>query len=249
MYSKDASCMISKLFSPLALCLLLALACNSPVEKPDVPVTPVDTVILEDKEPPIPTPEDTIAFEERLADYESKDRVFWQKPDLVVDRLGDLSTKTVADVGAGSGYFARRLAYKAKKVIAIDIDPNFISFMDSIKLVELPRDIQQKFETRLATFDDPKLEKGEADIVLMVNTYLYIQDRVDYMRRLKEGLAPGGKVVIIDYKKKRIPLTNPPQRIRVPLFEVEDELFEAGYSRVISDDTSLDYQYIIVARN
>lgn len=238
-----------RLSSTLAIFFfIIASSCKNANDEPIDRPRYIDSLETSTSVEPKGSPEDSIAFEERLADYESKDRVFWQKPDLVVDRLGDLSTKTVADIGAGSGYFARRLAYKAKRVIAIDIDPNFIHFMDSIKVVELPTDIQQKFETRLATFDDPKLNPKEADIVLIVNTYLYIQDRVVYMRRLKEGLAPGGQVVIIDFKKKRIPLSNPQQGIRVPLFEVEEELFEAGYSRVISDDTSLDYQYIVVAK-
>jgi 2-polyprenyl-3-methyl-5-hydroxy-6-metoxy-1,4-benzoquinol methylase len=188
------------------------------------------------------------SFEERLATYESKDRVFWQKPDLVIDKLGDISELTIADVGAGSGYFARRLAHTAGRVIAIDIDPNFIHFMDSIKLVELPTDVQDRFETRLATPDDAKLNQEEADVVILVNTYIYLADRVDYLRRLKDGIKPGGRLVIIDFKKKRIPLQTPPAPLRIPLFEVEYELEEAGYRKVVSDDTSLDYQYIVIAR-
>lgn len=231
----------------LFLGVAFIIACNQPQQVDDTPpVTVVDTLPEPPSDEPEP-PEQSKSFEERLDEYENKDRVFWQKPDLIIDRLGDLSTQVVADVGAGSGYFARRLAHKAKRVIAIDIDPQFISFMDSIKVVELPRDVQERFETRLADPNDPKLENGEADIVLIVNTYLYIQDRVAYMQRLKEGLNEGGKVVIIDFKKKRIPLNNPPQGLRVPLFQVEYELAEAGYTRVISDDTSLDYQYIVVA--
>ncbi|MCB0617513.1 MAG: class I SAM-dependent methyltransferase [Saprospiraceae bacterium] len=187
------------------------------------------------------------SFEERLANYESKDRVFWQKPDLVIDRLGDLSEKTVADIGAGSGYFARRLAHKAKRVIAVDIDEQFVEFMDSIKLVELPKELQGRFETRLATPEDAKLRNGEANIVLLVNTYIYVPNRIDYLLRLKEGLASGGTLVIIDFKKKRIPMNNPPADIRLPLYQVEAELEQAGYHRIISDDTSLDYQYIVMA--
>lgn len=188
-------------------------------------------------------------FEERVATYESKDRVFWQKPDLVIDLLGDLSDKTVADIGAGSGYFARRLAHKAKHIIAIDIDEQFIEFMDSIKIVELAPDIQQRFETRLATPDDPKLHNGEADVVLIVNTYIYIPNRVTYLARLREGVKPGGKIVIVDFKKKRMPLKNPPDELRLPLHQVENEIEEAGYRWLASDDTSLDYQYIVIGEN
>ena len=194
----------------------------------------------------IPSPGEESSFEERLAAYESKDRVFWQKPDLVIDLLGDLSEKTVADIGAGSGYFARRMAHKAQHVIAIDINEQFIEFMDSIKLVELPSEIQDRFETRLATPQDSKLRNGEADVVIFVNTYIYIPNRVEYMSRLKEGVKPGGKIVIVDFKKKRMPIQNPPDELRLPLHQVEDELEEAGYRWLASDDTSLNYQYIVI---
>ena len=193
-------------------------------------------------------PAEESSFEERLAAYESKDRVFWQKPDLVIDLLGDLSDKTVADIGAGSGYFARRLAHKAKHIVAIDVDPQFIGFMDSIKLVELPADVQSRFETRLATPEDSKLRDEEADVVLFVNTYIYIPNRVKYLARLKDGMKNGGKVVIVDFKKKRMPLKNPPDELRLPLHQVEDELEEAGYRWRVSDDTSLDYQYIVIGQ-
>ncbi len=188
-------------------------------------------------------------FEEKIATYENKERVFWQKPDLVIDLLGDLSEKTVADIGAGSGYFARRLAHKAKHIIAIDIDEQFIEFMDSIKIVELPSDVAQRFETRLATPEDSKLRNGEADVVIIVNTYIYIPDRVAYLARLREGVKPGGKIVIVDFKKKRMPLKNPPDEIRLPLHQVENEIEEAGYRWLASDDTSLDYQYIVIGEN
>ena len=193
-----------------------------------------------------PAPGEESSFEERIAAYESKDRVFWQKPDLVINRLGDLSEKTVADIGAGSGYFARRLAFKANRVIAIDIDDKFIEFMDSIKRVELPAEIQERFETRLATTEDARLQADEADVVLLVNTYIYIPDRVAYLARLKQGLKPGGKIVIVDFKKKRMPLQTPPDVLRLPLHQVENELEEAGYRWLASDDTSLDYQYIVI---
>ena len=42
-------------------------------------------------------------------DWESRDRLVWQKPEMVIKRLGDLSLKTVADLGAGTGFFAFRL--------------------------------------------------------------------------------------------------------------------------------------------
>ncbi len=188
------------------------------------------------------------SFDTLLQQYESKDRMFWQKPELVIAMLGDLSDKTVADIGAGSGFFARRLVHKARKVIAIEIDPRFIAFMDSIKRVELPMELQNRFETRLAEPQNSHLKPGEADIVLLVNTYIYIQDKEAYLRHLLDVLPKGGRLVIVDFKKKRLPMKNPPQAWRMPLYQLEQQLEEAGFTLLVSDDTSLDYQYIVIAQ-
>jgi len=182
-----------------------------------------------------------------LEDYESTNRVVWQKPEVVIDLLGNLEGKTVADIGAGTGFFAFRLAPKAKKVIAIDIDPRFVTYLDSLKSFELPEKVQDKLEARLALPNDPRLAPGEADVVIIVNTFMYIRDRASYLEILKKGLSDGGTLLIIDFKKKRTPL-GPPSQIRVPLFEVEEMLIAAGYREVTTNDTALDYQYIVTAR-
>ena len=182
-----------------------------------------------------------------IADYDPPNRELWQKPQLVIEKMGDLSDKTVADIGSGSGSFARRLAQVAQKVIAIEIDPRFIVYMDSIKRVELSQEYQERFETRLATTTDSKLKKGEADIIIMVNTFLYVENRKAYLQHLIDRLPKGGRLVIVDFKKKKIPIRNPAQRFRIPLFEVEKELEAAGFVNVVSDDRALDYQYIVIA--
>ena len=183
-----------------------------------------------------------------IADYDPPNRELWQKPQLVIEKMGDLSDKTVAAIGSGSGSFARRLTQVAKKVIAIEIDPRFVAYMDSIKRVELSPDYQSRFETRLATTTDSKLNVGEADVIIMVNTYLYVQDRPAYLKHLLDRLPKGGRLVIVDFKKKKIPLRNPAQRFRLPLFQVEKELEEVGFSSIVSDDRALDYQYIVIAQ-
>lgn len=190
---------------------------------------------------------DTTDIKQLLKQYDPPGRVVWQKPEVVIGKMGDLSDKVVADIGAGSGFFSRRLAQQAKKVIAIELDERLIHFMDSIKLVELKPEYQTRFETRLATPGNSMLKPGEADIVLVVNTYIYIQDRIGYLKHLLSVLPEGGKVIIVDFKKKRIPIKYPPADIRLELYEVENELEAAGFSNFESDDCSLDYQYIVMA--
>lgn len=179
-------------------------------------------------------------------DYVNENRVIWQKPDLVLDLMGDLDNKTVADIGAGSGFFSTRLARKAKKVIAIDIDPQTIAELDSIRQMELPESLQDHLEPRLTSPNTANLKPGEANVVLIVNTIIYIPDRIGYLRKLMEGLASGGQVIIIDFKKKRTPV-GPPNQIRIPGFQIEEELYQAGYTNIKVNDTALDFQYIVLA--
>lgn len=190
---------------------------------------------------------DSASIHKLLHQYDPPDRDVWQRPEVVIGKMGDLSTKTVADIGAGSGFFSRRLAQQAKKVIAVEVDERFIQFMDSIKRVELKPEYQRRFETRLATPSDPKLKPGEADIVLVVNTYIYIQNRVAYLKNLLNVLPEGGKIIVVDFKKKRMPIKYPSASVRMELYEVENELEAAGFSNFQSDDCSLDYQYIVMA--
>jgi SAM-dependent methyltransferase len=184
-------------------------------------------------------------FTGMVADYESKDRVIWQKPELVISILGDLEGKTVADIGAGTGFFTFRLVPKAKKVIGIDIDQRFITFLDSIK-VRLPIDYRSRFESRLAKPENPMLKNEEVDAIVVVNTYGYIENRVEYLKLLKQGMTKGGQLLIIDFKKNNVPV-GPSDEFKVSLQQVEKELLAAGFVIGNINKDALDYQYIVLA--
>lgn len=184
-------------------------------------------------------------YDEVVSRYESADRVIWQKPDLVVAQLGDINGKVVADLGAGTGYFSRRIAYKGATVIAIDIDPKAIRWMEEQKS-RFPLELRDRLIIRQAEAQDPKLQTDEVDIILLVNTYSYIGDRVNYFSRLRQAIRPGGSVVIIDFKKKETPF-GPSLEERIGHDEIIDELEKAGYRIQSVDQTSLEYQYIIKA--
>jgi predicted RNA methylase len=184
-------------------------------------------------------------FESDVKQYESPDRVIWQKPDLVIQQLGDVNGKTVADLGAGTGYFSRRIAYKGARVIAIDIDPKAIRWMQEQKS-RFPVELQDRLVIRQATEDDPKLAENEVDIVLLVNTYSYIKNRVAYFKQLQKSIRKGGIVLVIDFKKADTPF-GPRIEERVDINDVEKELTQDGYYIVAKDETSLEYQYILKA--
>lgn len=176
---------------------------------------------------------------------DSQDRTIWQKPYVVIAKMGDLTNAVIADIGAGSGYFSFRFIHQASKVIAIDIEPQLIDMMNAEKMY-YKQEIQNKFEARLAAVDDSKLSPNEIDIAFLSNTYCYLENRVNYLRNLKSKFKSKGRIVIVDFKKKLTPF-GPDQKHRLAQAEVEQELLEAGYQIVESDDTSLQYQYIIIA--
>lgn len=172
-------------------------------------------------------------------------RAAWQKPRLVIDRLGDLSELVVADIGAGTGYFSFRLTFKAKKVIALDVDQEMIDIMDELAK-NLPEEQKPKFETRLAAYQDSNLEAEEVDLIIIVNTIAFIENRVEYLSKLKSKLKDDGRVMILDFKMKKIDKINAPEiSERVPLYQLEEELLTAGFKNVESDDQLLEYQYMV----
>jgi uncharacterized protein YcgL (UPF0745 family) len=84
------------------------------------------------------------------------------------------------------------------------------------------------------------------DIVLLVNTYSYIKNRVAYFKRLQKSIRKGGIILVIDFKKTETPF-GPKVEERVDINDVEKELTQDGYYIVMKDETSLEYQYILKA--
>ena len=165
-------------------------------------------------------------------------------PKLVIERLGNLENKVVADLGAGSGYFAFKLSQLAKKVIALDIDPRALDYIE--EQMEIVGDWSKNIETRLTPADVPNLVDNEVDVVLIVNTFAFIPDRADYLPRVLKGMRSGGKVAIVDFKTGSIPV-GPSDNLKLAPNQVSKELRQAGFRKINRDETSLQYQYIITA--
>lgn len=182
-------------------------------------------------------------FDKLVARFEDPARAKWQKPEKIIASLGPLDGKTVADIGTGTGYFAFPIAKKAAKVIAIDIDKRFLDYIDHKKQTQKSG---ANIETRLTAPDSSGLKTGEADMVLIVDTYHHIEERIQYFKKLKECLRKGGLLVIIDFKKEKTP-PGPPVELRLAEEQVESELKSAGFTVVSADRDMLPYQYVIKA--
>ena len=208
----------------------------------------------QDKQPrPSASPADSIVDSNAgsTKTVQDDDRSNWQKPSFVIQSLGDLEAKTLADIGSGAlGYFVFKILGQTDigKLIAIDIDKEAVRMLNILKDA-LAEKKASKLDIRLADINDPKLDDEETDYILIVNTIAYLPDRINYLKALKSKLRAGGKIVIVDYKTKRIPsfVDAPPYEERVLLHIIEEELYEAGYQNIMTDDTSLEYQYYIAA--
>lgn len=160
---------------------------------------------------------------------ERPERDAYQKPEEVMRVLALRPGERVADIGAGSGYFTLRVARAVGpegRVRALDInDPLLELLRERVAAAGLTNVEVTKVER-----DDPKLAPGEVDTILMVDTLHYIQDRPGYARKLAAGLAPGGRVVIIDFLPKPIeerPWGPPPEQ-EMPRAEVDAAMAAAG---------------------
>ncbi len=184
-------------------------------------------------------------FEELVARFESPKRAKWQKPDEVMRLLGPLEGKKVMDLGCGSGYFTVRLLAAGASVIAADVNQEFLDYIK--KRVEEETESAPEISYRKLPNDSPKLEAAEVDMVLTVNVYHHIENRAAYFTQVKQGLAPEGKLVIVDFFKKETP-KGPPYKMRIPAEQVEKELLEAGFKKFEVRKDVLPYQYILIAQ-
>lgn len=180
---------------------------------------------------------------------ERDERKEFQKPDEVMAALEIRSGETVADIGAGSGYFTIPIAKAVGKdgtVLAIDISQHMLDYLER----RLEAEQLENVELRRVERDDPELPEGGIDLILMVDTIHYIMssgERTAYAKKLREGLAPGGRVVIIDYIPKpweERPWGPPPEQ-HLSKETLNEEMAGAGLM-VVKEYDFLPEQYFVV---
>lgn len=183
--------------------------------------------------------EDPEEWAERWNDPERDE---WQEPGAVVSAMDMSPGDTVADLGAGTGYFVPFLAEAVGpegNVIAVDIEPSMLAFID-----DLAREQElENVETLEADPEDSNLPESSVDRILTVNTWHHIPDRTDYAAHLLERLNEGGSVWVVDFREDS-PMGPPPEH-RLPPEEVMAEL-EAGGFQAELHELGLDRQYVVV---
>lgn len=166
-----------------------------------------------------------------------------EQPDRVVRELKIKPGSTVADLGAGVGYFTWRLARAVGpkgKVIAVDIQPGMIERLQQ-NLAE--RGITN-VEPVLGSEENPRLSPNSIDLVLLVDVYHELQKPAQTMAHVRRALKPDGRLVLIEYRKEdpNIPI-HPLHKMTVG--EVRQEIEPIGFKL----DELLDFlpsQHIVI---
>src|SRR5262249_6720586 len=138
--------------------------------------------------------------------------------------LGLKAAQSVADIGAGTGYFSIRLAKSpaSPMVYAVDIEPSMVKYLKSRAAKEGLKNVVPV----QASADSPHLP-APVDLALVVDTYHHIADRVEYFGKLRASLKSGGRLVIIDFREDAP--TGPPPEFRFTEAQITSELTQAGY--------------------
>jgi len=138
---------------------------------------------------------------------ERPERVREERTDLLIKNLPLEEGDTIADIGAGTGYFSFPLARavgESGRVYAVDIQPEMLQFIEDRKKVEAVSQVVPI----LATSKSPELPAESIDLALFVDVYHELEWPLEVMTALVESIKPGGKVVLVEYKAEmpRLPI-------------------------------------------
>lgn len=166
----------------------------------------------------------------------------WQKPEEVLKHMNLKPGDVVADIGAGDGYFTRRFAEAVQPGgLALGLE------VSQSKVESMTRAAERlgldNFKAVQVKYDDPGLEPGSVDVVFLCNAYHHLSRRVDYFKTTSTGLKKNGRVVIVDFYNKEMPIGPPPGHT-LSREVVIKEMSEAGY-KLLEDKDFLEYQYYL----
>ena len=172
--------------------------------------------------------------------FDDPKRDAWQKPHEVISALALKPDAVVADIGAGTGYFAVRFAHMVPKgrVYGIDTEPDMVKHLaERAKREGLANLIAVKGDPA-----DPRIP-AKADMIIMVDVFHHVDDRERYFAKLRDSLKPGGQLAIVDFRMDSP--HGPPKAARIAPSQVKTELQRAGYV-IATEHGFLPNQYFLV---
>lgn len=174
---------------------------------------------------------------------ENPQRDAWQKPVEVVEALEISPGDAIADIGAGTGYFSVRLAQavgESGKLYAVDVQQDLIDRLgERAREGGLPQ-----LTPVLGAFDDPKLPAESLDLIFICDVVHHIENRQGYYAKLASALKRGGRLAIVDFYKRNLPV-GPPPKMKIAREAMIEELRTAGF-RLVGEHKFLSHQYFLL---
>jgi precorrin-6B methylase 2 len=174
---------------------------------------------------------------------ERPERASEEQPQLVIAALGIKPGQTVADLGAGSGYYSFRIAPlvgPTGKVLAIDIEPAMLEAIAQ----RARREHVGNVATVRNSAQDPNLPPGSIDLLFMVDVYHELEYPYEMMTKVRTALKPGGRVALIEYRAEDPEVAIKPLH-KMSERQVRREMQAAGFKHLQTVRT-LPLQHLIV---
>lgn len=178
--------------------------------------------------------------------FDDPKRDEWQHPERILAALKLEPGMRVADIGAGTGYFSRRLSAAVEasgSVFVVEVEPNLVAHLRDRAETEKTANVVPV----LASADNPRLPSASIDLALFVDAYHHIDGRLAYLAVLKRALRAGGRVAIVEWKPGKQPVGPPEEDHKLAREQVVREMTGAGFELVETPDF-LPHQYLVLFR-
>jgi predicted methyltransferase len=178
--------------------------------------------------------------------FDDPKRDEWQRPGELIEALAVTPGMIVADIGAGTGYFSKRLSAAVGSggaVFAVEVEPNLVAHL---------RDRAEKEKTAnvvpvLASANDPRLPPASVDLALFVDAYHHVDGRRAYLATLRRSLKPSARVAIVEWKPGKQPFGPKEEDHKIARDKVVSEMEAAGFELMPASDP-LPHQYLLIFR-
>ena len=181
--------------------------------------------------------------------FEHEGRAIYDKRYEILDEMHLRPGMNVADIGAGSGLFARLMAQRTAPggtVYAVDISKNMV---DHIATMAAKENIPN-LKPVLGDPRSPKLEPNSLDLVSIIDSYHHFEYPKEMLREINRALRPDGTLVLIDFK--RIDGVSKPfilSMVRAGEGTFTDEFQNAGFELVERRDDMFVDNYLLRFRH
>ncbi len=188
-------------------------------------------------------PHERMFHHEHAHVLDDADRQRWLPSADVIRDLGLRAGMRVADIGAGTGYFALPIARAVGPsgiVFAVDLQLEMLEKLRARLEPSLPITLVNGDAARTT------LDEGSVDLAFMANVWHEVDDRAVALAELARIIKPGGRVAILDWRTDVEPAPGPPLAHRIPAVETERALAEAGWQ--VTRPTRLvgPYEYLVL---